>query len=149
MGSSFRSYSAGVSRAVVTCHFLIHLFSSLFPLQPVAEPIPICSFCLGTKEQNRDKRPEELISCADCGNSGECLLVKSHLQSGASCFFTFCKNKKPNLRPRSWSCKCHYFLKSCSLLIFLWFFQMLLTGLKVRFCVNPLRRDLVFPPIFI
>lgn len=39
--------------------------------QPVAEPIPICSFCLGTKEQNRDKRPEELISCADCGNSGE------------------------------------------------------------------------------
>ncbi|XP_068616996.1 histone acetyltransferase KAT6A [Brachionichthys hirsutus] len=38
--------------------------------EPVAEPIPICSFCLGTKEQNRDKRPEELISCADCGNSG-------------------------------------------------------------------------------
>uniref|UniRef100_H3DH88 Histone acetyltransferase n=1 Tax=Tetraodon nigroviridis TaxID=99883 RepID=H3DH88_TETNG len=38
--------------------------------KPVAEPIPICSFCLGTKEQNRDKRPEELISCADCGNSG-------------------------------------------------------------------------------
>ncbi|KAK0143784.1 Histone acetyltransferase KAT6A [Merluccius polli] len=37
---------------------------------PVAEPIPICSFCLGTKEQNRDKKPEELISCADCGNSG-------------------------------------------------------------------------------
>ena len=41
------------------------------PSQPVAEPIPICSFCLGTKEQNRDKKPEELISCADCGNSGE------------------------------------------------------------------------------
>uniref|UniRef100_A0A7N8X1T2 Histone acetyltransferase n=1 Tax=Mastacembelus armatus TaxID=205130 RepID=A0A7N8X1T2_9TELE len=38
--------------------------------KPVAEPIPICSFCLGTKEQNRDKKPEELISCADCGNSG-------------------------------------------------------------------------------
>uniref|UniRef100_A0A8C9TPF5 Histone acetyltransferase n=1 Tax=Scleropages formosus TaxID=113540 RepID=A0A8C9TPF5_SCLFO len=38
--------------------------------RPVAEPIPICSFCLGTKEQNRDKKPEELISCADCGNSG-------------------------------------------------------------------------------
>uniref|UniRef100_A0A8C6VNX4 Histone acetyltransferase n=1 Tax=Naja naja TaxID=35670 RepID=A0A8C6VNX4_NAJNA len=38
--------------------------------KPVAEPIPICSFCLGTKEQNREKRPEELISCADCGNSG-------------------------------------------------------------------------------
>ncbi|XP_075457630.1 histone acetyltransferase KAT6A isoform X4 [Ascaphus truei] len=39
-------------------------------LPPVAEPIPICSFCLGTKEQNREKKPEELISCADCGNSG-------------------------------------------------------------------------------
>ncbi|TRY91212.1 hypothetical protein DNTS_018842 [Danionella cerebrum] len=38
--------------------------------RPVAEPIPICSFCLGTKEQNREKQPEELISCADCGNSG-------------------------------------------------------------------------------
>ncbi|RXM94802.1 Histone acetyltransferase KAT6A [Acipenser ruthenus] len=41
---------------------------------PVAEPIPICSFCLGTKEQNRDKNPEELISCADCGNSGDNML---------------------------------------------------------------------------
>ncbi|XP_066093508.1 histone acetyltransferase KAT6A isoform X1 [Saccopteryx bilineata] len=38
--------------------------------KPIAEPIPICSFCLGTKEQNREKKPEELISCADCGNSG-------------------------------------------------------------------------------
>nr|XP_033805229.1 histone acetyltransferase KAT6A [Geotrypetes seraphini]XP_033805231.1 histone acetyltransferase KAT6A [Geotrypetes seraphini]XP_033805232.1 histone acetyltransferase KAT6A [Geotrypetes seraphini] len=38
--------------------------------KPVAEPIPICSFCLGTKEQNRERKPEELISCADCGNSG-------------------------------------------------------------------------------
>uniref|UniRef100_A0A8C6TJ13 Histone acetyltransferase n=1 Tax=Neogobius melanostomus TaxID=47308 RepID=A0A8C6TJ13_9GOBI len=27
-------------------------------------------FCLGTKESNRDKRPEELLSCADCGSSG-------------------------------------------------------------------------------
>nr|XP_044986445.1 histone acetyltransferase KAT6A isoform X2 [Jaculus jaculus] len=38
--------------------------------KPVAEPIPICSFCLGTKEQNREKKPEALVSCADCGNSG-------------------------------------------------------------------------------
>ncbi|XP_037547401.1 histone acetyltransferase KAT6B [Nematolebias whitei] len=34
------------------------------------DPIPICSFCLGTKESNRDKQPEELLSCADCGSSG-------------------------------------------------------------------------------
>ncbi|KAI9513845.1 hypothetical protein NQZ68_039217, partial [Dissostichus eleginoides] len=38
------------------------------PRTPV-DPIPICSFCLGTKESNRDKRPEELLSCADCGSS--------------------------------------------------------------------------------
>ncbi|XP_048378698.1 histone acetyltransferase KAT6A-like isoform X1 [Stegostoma tigrinum] len=38
--------------------------------RPRAEPIPICGFCLGTKEQNREKKREELISCADCGNSG-------------------------------------------------------------------------------
>ncbi|XP_023653851.2 histone acetyltransferase KAT6B isoform X2 [Paramormyrops kingsleyae] len=37
---------------------------------PRADPIPICSFCLGTKESNREKRPEELLSCADCGSSG-------------------------------------------------------------------------------
>ncbi|KAK1154463.1 hypothetical protein AOXY_G28820 [Acipenser oxyrinchus oxyrinchus] len=49
--------------------------------KPVAEPIPICSFCLGTKEQNRDKNPEELISCADCGNSGHpsCLKFSAEL----------------------------------------------------------------------
>ncbi|XP_077481403.1 histone acetyltransferase KAT6B isoform X3 [Stigmatopora argus] len=34
------------------------------------DPIPICSFCLGTKESNRDKCAEELLSCADCGSSG-------------------------------------------------------------------------------
>ncbi|OXB77703.1 UNVERIFIED_CONTAM: hypothetical protein H355_003532 [Colinus virginianus] len=38
--------------------------------QPRADPIPICSFCLGTKESNREKKPEELLSCADCGSSG-------------------------------------------------------------------------------
>ncbi|XP_052607792.1 histone acetyltransferase KAT6A isoform X1 [Peromyscus californicus insignis] len=49
--------------------------------KPVAEPIPICSFCLGTKEQNREKKPEELISCADCGNSGHpsCLKFSTEL----------------------------------------------------------------------
>ncbi|KAJ8250762.1 hypothetical protein COCON_G00226840, partial [Conger conger] len=38
--------------------------------QPRADPIPICSFCLGTRESNRDQRPEPLLSCADCGSSG-------------------------------------------------------------------------------
>ncbi|XP_051772369.1 histone acetyltransferase KAT6B isoform X3 [Ctenopharyngodon idella] len=49
--------------------------------QPRADPIPICSFCLGTKESNRDKRPEELLSCADCGSSGHpsCLKFSTDL----------------------------------------------------------------------
>ncbi|XP_014907498.1 histone acetyltransferase KAT6B-like [Poecilia latipinna] len=42
------------------------------------DPIPICSFCLGTKESNRDKRPEELLSCADCGSSGKQASVTLH-----------------------------------------------------------------------
>ncbi|XP_022245714.1 histone acetyltransferase KAT6B-like [Limulus polyphemus] len=35
-----------------------------------AVPIPLCSFCRGTAESNREGISEELISCADCGNSG-------------------------------------------------------------------------------
>uniref|UniRef100_A0A3Q2UBM3 histone acetyltransferase n=1 Tax=Fundulus heteroclitus TaxID=8078 RepID=A0A3Q2UBM3_FUNHE len=47
------------------------------------DPIPICSFCLGTKESNRDKRPEELLSCTDCGSSGHpsCLKFSPELTS--------------------------------------------------------------------
>ncbi|MED6234683.1 hypothetical protein ATANTOWER_026323 [Ataeniobius toweri] len=47
------------------------------------DPIPICSFCLGTKESNRDKWPEELLSCADCGSSGHpsCLKFSPELTS--------------------------------------------------------------------
>lgn len=37
---------------------------------PQVRPSAICSFCLGTAEQNRHKRPEELVSCHECGNSG-------------------------------------------------------------------------------
>lgn len=51
--------------------FLNSLFLFVFPIQLRVDPIPICSFCLGTKESNRDKRPEELLSCADCGSSGK------------------------------------------------------------------------------
>ncbi|KAI4821185.1 hypothetical protein KUCAC02_029127, partial [Chaenocephalus aceratus] len=64
----------------------------LSPCQPVAEPIPICSFCLGTKEQNRDKRPEELISCADCGNSGHpsCLKFSPELTARVKALWWQC-----------------------------------------------------------
>ena len=40
-----------------------------FP-SPKVSPSSICSFCLGTSEQNKQKTPEELVSCHDCGNSG-------------------------------------------------------------------------------
>nr|XP_057917475.1 histone acetyltransferase KAT6B isoform X2 [Doryrhamphus excisus] len=47
------------------------------------DPIPICSFCLGTKESNRDKHPEDLLSCSDCGSSGHpsCLKFSPELAS--------------------------------------------------------------------
>lgn len=55
------------------CPFLFfkQFVSVCVPTQLRVDPIPICSFCLGTKESNRDKRPEELLSCADCGSSGK------------------------------------------------------------------------------
>ena len=40
-------------------------------LQEVCPPCPVCSFCLGDEKKNRDGKPEELISCVDCGNSGK------------------------------------------------------------------------------
>ncbi|KTG33999.1 hypothetical protein cypCar_00013434 [Cyprinus carpio] len=71
---------------------LICSFSLFFLSQPVAEPIPICSFCLGTKEQNRDKKPEELISCADCGNSGHpsCLKFSPELTARVKALWWQC-----------------------------------------------------------
>jgi hypothetical protein len=32
--------------------------------------IALCCFCLGDEHKNRNGEPEDLISCADCGNSG-------------------------------------------------------------------------------
>ena len=49
-------------------------FIALF--QKTATPLPICSFCLGTAEHNRDGVGEELISCADCGNSGMYMVIR-------------------------------------------------------------------------
>ena len=40
-----------------------------FDTKSHAKPSPICSFCLGTSSRNRDHKPEQLISCKDCGNS--------------------------------------------------------------------------------
>ena len=57
----------------------------IFPMDPFPEPkvkpSSICSFCLGTVEHNRHKKPEQLISCHDCGNSGHpsCLQYSASL----------------------------------------------------------------------
>ncbi|XP_034450738.1 histone acetyltransferase KAT6A isoform X5 [Hippoglossus hippoglossus] len=80
----------------VKCHneaSLHHDATMMLPcINPVAEPIPICSFCLGTKEQNRDKKPEELISCADCGNSGHpsCLKFSPELTARVKALWWQC-----------------------------------------------------------
>jgi zinc finger protein ubi-d4 len=40
--------------------------------QPRAEPSPYCDFCLGDETLNRKTHAaEELVSCAECGRSGE------------------------------------------------------------------------------
>lgn len=41
-----------------------------FILQKIAKPVLICCFCLGDEKRNRQGDEEDLISCADCGNSG-------------------------------------------------------------------------------
>ncbi|XP_051030723.1 histone acetyltransferase KAT6B isoform X2 [Phodopus roborovskii] len=67
--------------------------------QPRADPIPICSFCLGTKESNREKKAEELLSCADCGSSGHPSCLK------------FCPELTANVKALRWQCiEC----KTCS-----------------------------------
>lgn len=66
--------------------FLFFFFSVCVPTQLRVDPIPICSFCLGTKESNRDKQPEELLSCADCGSSGKsCPLMLHKIKNPAVC----------------------------------------------------------------
>ncbi|KAL9847555.1 histone acetyltransferase KAT6B isoform 4-T7 [Geothlypis trichas] len=68
-------------------------------IRPRADPIPICSFCLGTKESNREKKPEELLSCADCGSSGHPSCLK------------FCPELTTNVKALRWQCiEC----KTCS-----------------------------------
>lgn len=66
--------------------FILCFFSVCVPTQLRVDPIPICSFCLGTKESNRDKQPEELLSCADCGSSGKsCRLMLHKIKNPVVC----------------------------------------------------------------
>lgn len=66
--------------------FFLSLSFVCVPTQLRVDPIPICSFCLGTKESNRDKQPEELLSCADCGSSGKsCCLMLHKIKKPVVC----------------------------------------------------------------
>jgi len=57
-------------------HYKVTLPEADFDSKSFAKPNAICSFCLGTRERNRDRKPEEFISCKDCGNSTHPSCVK-------------------------------------------------------------------------
>ena len=48
-----------------------------------------CGFCRGTAQCNKDGEEEELISCADCGNSGRFTLKVLCTGEGPKIFFFF------------------------------------------------------------
>lgn len=78
----------------------LSFFSLCVPTQLRVDPIPICSFCLGTKESNRDKQPEELLSCADCGSSGKfCCLMLHKIKNPLVCK-TVCQDWRANAYTR-------------------------------------------------
>ena len=60
-------------------HFVppsISTYFYLIDLQPPADPSNYCDFCLGDADNNKKTgTSEELIACAECGRSGERLLI--------------------------------------------------------------------------
>eukprot|EP00066_Takifugu_rubripes_P029795 XP_011619061.1 PREDICTED: histone acetyltransferase KAT6B isoform X3 [Takifugu rubripes] len=88
-GPRYKISHGGAEGRALRCASVSSLLLSSVTLLPHerdqlrVDPIPICSFCLGTKESNRDKQPEELLSCADCGSSGHpsCLKFSPELTS--------------------------------------------------------------------
>ncbi|XP_053720495.1 histone acetyltransferase KAT6B isoform X2 [Synchiropus splendidus] len=88
-GPRYKLIRGGVEGKVPRCPTFSPLVLTSVTLLPHerdqlrVDPIPICSFCLGTKESNRDKWPEELLSCSDCGSSGHpsCLKFSPELTS--------------------------------------------------------------------
>jgi len=71
-----------------------------------------CGFCLGTGERNKDGVQEELISCADCGNSGKSVSNKTFLESKdwAFCCLNVNYNEEKQISTSwSWSCTLYDF----------------------------------------
>lgn len=66
----------------------VNLFSAQKGPDGAVIPNDYCDFCLGDQDSNRKTgRAEELVSCSDCGRSGEFgfLKEKSSNISGAIC----------------------------------------------------------------
>ena len=47
-----------------------------------------CGFCRGTRERNRYDEEEDLLTCSECGNSGEF----SSIFTGFALLYRLCKN---------------------------------------------------------
>ena len=50
---------------------MIGFYSIILPLQPKVIPNAICGICQKGKEANRRGKPEALIHCSQCDNSGK------------------------------------------------------------------------------
>lgn len=51
--------------------FLVGFYSIILPLQPKVIPNAICGICQKGKEANKKGKPEALIHCSQCDNSGK------------------------------------------------------------------------------
>lgn len=53
------------------CTAVIGFYSVILPLQPKVIPNAICGICQKGKEANKRGKPEALIHCSQCDNSGK------------------------------------------------------------------------------
>lgn len=87
--------------------FLINIEFEFF--QKIAKPIGICGFCLGDNEKNANGVPEEMINCAECGNSGR-ILITLNIQklivlfSGHPSCLQYPKKLVKKIRTIDWQC---------------------------------------------
>lgn len=66
-------------------------YSIILPLQPKVIPNAICGICQKGKEANKKGKPEALIHCSQCDNSGKftLLILKDNVLILFSFFATF------------------------------------------------------------
>lgn len=61
-----------VSNYTHDCRMLVcDFYSIILPLQPKVIPSDICGICQKGKEANKKGKPEALIHCSECENSGK------------------------------------------------------------------------------